>query len=269
MLIRLQGFETIGDNFMSHMIPNEILSGYFPTSSIDSVFSQIVNIISENWPEFLELDEESLSVKNFIQTYRLDATHLINYENQALAFNKAYFFKNLYKALIVLENFANNYRDNSFAVEDIGAGAGVFTIALYAIFGKPVYPVTLFDSSVSQLAIAKRIFQILQIENVNFKQGGFIPIPSLSPENLRLFSYWFCEQPDLICVSDIQYLKNVLGSSGIVIDYEEVISKLLLRIAGSYDTKISKVLVEVPYLHTRFFNKPNFTVNSIYYCNVK
>ena len=250
---------------MSIILQDEVATEYIQTPLTNSLFANIVKSISREWPEFMELDRDTLSVRSLIQNYQLDNPHVIDYENQALAFNKAYFFKNLYKTLVVLENASVDFSTHRYlSLIDVGAGAGTFTIAWHAIFGALEYPVTLLDKSTEQLAIAKRILDILKIDKTCFKTEYFIPT-SITDVNFRLFSYWFCEQPDLVFASENTYFKNILGANGIILDYSEVISKISKQIRDDYIVQLRKFQVEVPSSFALLFNKSTFAINTVYY----
>jgi len=168
-------------------------------------------MIKNNFPELLLKTDQSSFVKNQIDQKAYD--YKVNYSKESLAFNQAYFLKNLYKCLIALTYLDQYNLLQKQPICDIGCGGGCFTLAYQLVFGR--VDANLIDKSSSQLAIAKQICTDFNVSFCNCDLSSDI----LNNQNLNLYSYSLGEQSDI---------KNTnLGDNLLLIDYPEVIESFV------------------------------------------
>ncbi|AUX70096.1 hypothetical protein CHX26_11895 [Porphyrobacter sp. HT-58-2] len=93
------------------------------------------------------------------------------YENYSEAFTRSYFYKNLYKCLIA-SHLLKHHLAGISQVTDLGAGTGVFGIALSMICR--LESMTMIDRSYRQIENAKIIFERLNFpSHIEYQVGDF------------------------------------------------------------------------------------------------
>lgn len=180
------------------------------------------HILRRELPELFVRDSESDRIRRRVAASGVSAE--IDYAVHALAFNRAYFFKNLYKAVTALQRFAPMLPPDAHIV-DVGAGAGVFATAWALVMGDPA-AVLLVDRAPAQLALARRVLGAFGVTRCAFRQGDFTAAPS-EETSLQLFSYWWCEQRELRVVHNWPDVMARLGGRGVIVDYGPVLDELI------------------------------------------
>jgi hypothetical protein len=188
--------------------------------------------------------------------------HPADYESESLAFNQAYFFRNLYKCLCVL-NVPSSMRHGT-SIVDLGAGAGEFALAWHACGGDGNGQVLLVDRSAAQLKLADRIFNALEVRpRPTLKRATLF---EYTPPNqmLRLVSFVLCES-DWYRDPNTNNIRGLIGKGAIIIDYSDVIEELVTNIdLNYYSCVLTKMYVVLePEIATRL-GKVDVTINAAY-----
>lgn len=207
----------------------------YRANDVDKVFSFVVNRLCSYSPELLRRDNESFFVEQRIQAFCKRKRTRIDYERHNLAFNRAFFFKNLYKNLIALSYLRSQglITNGRAQVIDVGSGAGPFSIAWSLLIAAHDDYIKLIDTSKGQLSLAKRVAEILNLKQRSFFQT-FFPHNFGQLCGLRLMSYWFCEKDNLAFVKDNKTCQKVIGEGAIVTDYSYIINELELDLSNKY-----------------------------------
>jgi hypothetical protein len=244
------------------VIPWESSGGDITTSDVAVVFERIVTRLRIGWPELFHQDDGSQRIRELVAHQR--TSNDIDYERDAWSFTRAFFFKNLYKALVVLSRLQPELRSNS-PVLDVGAGAGVATIAWACLHGVPTGGFTLVDRSSTQLDIARRLINLLEIPETRYVAGTYPGILNATGMQ-RVFSYWFCEQT-ADTIADLGTWgftsKNSLGN--VVIDYPDLVAAMAqdaLTVGCHVATVHERVTPAQTYRD--LFNDPHFTAAAAY-----
>jgi hypothetical protein len=186
----------------------------------DSIFLQSHKAITKQVPTLQKITTASSQIQHHVELSSL-RQYDINYDRESLAFNQAYFFRNLYKCLSLLvwsrqETALTN-------VVDLASGAGPFALAARLIDGDRFHRTMLVDKSSAQLSLARRVFAamgvpITDVENTSLLH--FIPPPDL----YRLCSYWLCES-DCYRQFSRWHSHALLQPGALFIDYREVLEE--------------------------------------------
>lgn len=235
------------------------LGSYADLHPVAVAFERAVRKVDAEWPEFLVQDDEANYVRNFVRDFGRDPNILLDYERYGLGFNKAFFFKNLYKALVVLwERRLDLAPFSDSQIIDVGCGAGVFSIAWTLIFGSPPRGgLVLIDSSEMQLSIAARILAILGIADYDLRRGTY-PGEFADLRGFRLYSYFYCKQklePTLLNRNEVA---GWLGVDALVIDYSHVLESLVELVGHRYQIQYACEALVPPSTYSRLFNDTSF-----------
>lgn len=153
---------------------------------------------------------------------------VLDYDRDADAFNRASFFKNLYKALLAVEALREHgLVDDHMPIVDLGAGAGTFSLAWKTVW--PSAPTLLVDRCNRQIETARDLFQRLKIGPADFSCSD---ARHVTAAGYRLAEYWICSQEN----SELRQMPDLLGEGLIAIDYQDELERL------------SSLLGEVPLL---------------------
>ncbi|HYO66466.1 MAG TPA: class I SAM-dependent methyltransferase [Archangium sp.] len=246
----------------TRVIPWETSGGDITTPDVAVVFERIVTRFRIGWPELFHQDEGSRRIRELVAHQRVSSD--IDYERDAWSFTRAFFFKNLYKALVVLSRLQPELRSN-MPVLDVGAGAGVATIAWASLYGVPVGGFTLVDLSAAQLDIARRLISLLEIPETRYVIGSYPDILNAAGMQ-RVFSYWFCEQSaDAIANFGAWGFTSNKAVGSVVIDYPDLVAAMTRNAvtAGCYVTTVHERVT--PALAYRdLFNDSHFTAAAAY-----
>ncbi len=213
------------------MLTNKIIE------EADWHFLQVIKTSRTYVPEFYQFDKKAKTFKDFIAKHRTQRFKAINYDKDSLVFNRTYFMKNLYKAIISLVYIRNKLGFSSNCVlYDIGAGAGVFTLALKSVIKKDFKEIRLIERNARQMSYARKI---VKAKEAKFIQESFPTDYYFLDAGICLYSYWACEQ-DYKALSNPISKENLadylLKHDSIFIDYPENIDFIYKRIPDSYDT---------------------------------
>lgn len=218
---------------------------------IDSLFISVVNKLSLSMANFNESDRNINRVIKSIQSRKDEIPNKLNYERDAYAFNKAYFFKNLYKNLVSFSYLKGIGKEIPEPIVDIGSGAGTSTIAHFLINRYKSHLAILIDQNQDQLDIANLFMHELryhgwQLKNKMVDEGLGKLIGTV------VASYFFCEQnrSDFARVS--QLLLDIFEKTLIVLDYPENINRFSRYINHEECVSTSWEL-EIPLSHESSF----------------
>jgi len=143
------------------------------------------------------------------------------YETNALAFNQAFFRKNLLKCLIALSRTSLR-GTTGYVGADLGCGAGPMTLA--ALISTQPTHFLMVDASAAQLRLARRI--LAQFDSGRYLSLFQAAIPThlrLSTDILAMASYWASEtKSDEVNVGDLLMVHKLF----LVVDDPEYIINL-------------------------------------------
>jgi hypothetical protein len=198
--------------------------------TLDRLLLKAGRRLQARYPELLARDVDAERIRDLVGTAGADA--ILDYSTQAIAFNRAYFFKNLYKSMAAIQAFAPLlHRDD--LLMDVGAGGGVFALAWFLNFKVRLKNVVLVDRSDAQLRIAARVLTAFGIKQGSFVTGDYNEMPQI-PTFFRLFSFWCCEQRAALALAGTDWWQARLNSRGLIVDYEQVIDTIVARNAHAY-----------------------------------
>src|SRR5262245_53673610 len=127
-------------------------------------------------------------------------TRQVDYDNHAASFNRAFFVRNFLKC----HTFAKETRlldvPQTRKFVDVGGGAGVFALAIRMIAreAKKSIDISLIDRSPSQLALSAVLSRAIGFAIADASYPSNLTSDTTLPTACRLFSYWFCENDDLL-----------------------------------------------------------------------
>jgi hypothetical protein len=205
------------------------------THEIDALFCRVFRIFQAQWPEFFLVTDHTNSIKDVIEQTNDSPQRAINRRKDALEFNRAFFFRNLYKNLfnisqVISRSMVHRIPSN---ILDLGSGAGVATIAWYAVVRPQNSRVVLFDENADQLILARRALGVAGISPFMTLQSSYPNRNETLPNGLRLISYWLCEQDR--SKLDPEDLVQILHGGAIITDYRQVIEDVLDRLPAKAD----------------------------------
>lgn len=229
---------------------------------IDTSFAQAVEILRRRMPELFVPDADVDHVRTTFRKHGRSASRFIDYDRYALGFNRAYFFKNLYKCLTVLSHTQLDLPQVA-SILDIGAGGGVFSTAWRLLFPSSPVRTLLIDKSPQQLRIAKHVTAALQLPSVTCRVGVY-PEDFECFEGLRLFSYWFCEQIPGSGDAILPQSEAWLGEQNLIIDYEDVLSDVIRILPREAVYEIRPLTVYPPLSLHPLFNDDHFSASSLF-----
>jgi rRNA small subunit methyltransferase G len=145
----------------------------------------------------------------------------INYEQNALVFNQAFFLKNFLKCYYYLEHLNSIRKLDVKNCADIGAGAGVFSIALKCFC--PHLRSTLYDNSINQIFIAREILMLLKLDRNWSSDCSDVYTSEIPISTTRLFSYFACEEA-FVNQPKVPGFPCLVGKMAYVIDYPDILT---------------------------------------------
>lgn len=225
---------------------------------VRSTFADTIRIFRERLPEFFEADAETEHVKHTIQTHGRSASRYIDYDRFAPAFNRAFFFKNYFKALTALWN-ARHLLPYNVPIIDVGAGAGVFSLAWHTLFSHSSNGFLLIDRSSKQLQWASRVAHAFDMPNPTLRVGVY-PEEFSDLAGLRLFSYWFCEQIPVAGGSVPERSRNWMGEQNLIIDYGDVLRDVERQLPSNLVSESNSIKTVPPEGYADLFNDTSFKV---------
>ena len=178
--------------------------------------------------EFGKLDRifgQTKSSRNLASLVERERDNLqIDYEVQAVEFNRAYFMRNYLKCLHYLRSFATNPIAIEDHVLDLGGGAGPFSLA--ARHCSPQLETILIDRSPSQLRLAADLSGSAGLHHVSRTRDLDVLASRLDESLMRIASYWVCENRSGLRQSPNVAL-SALGKRCIVLDYPHVVAQVV------------------------------------------
>jgi len=233
---------------------------------VDKIFDELTEQFHFAVPELLGTTRDSRRIKLKLELLGSKGGRFVDYDQDYLAFNQAFFFKNLYKCLLALENTRKcsllKACPAGLPVLDIGSGAGTFSIAWSAIMRSYTPTIELFDNCFSQLTLAARIFSVLDAKKIYYRCEAVSPRQDYS-RGLRLISYWFCEQDDHALWSHIATKNGFLGDCAIVIDYPNVIERIISSLCRCFHTASFSFEAELVRRHRLIINEDIIRVHVV------
>lgn len=242
------------------------LSAARPTSPVGSgndSFLDAIDLFRNNWPILFESDQKVHEVRAAIKN-RFIGRSPIDYSTGSLAFNRAYFLKNLLKNLTnygyalstgILEPFFSRRR---LQVVDIGSGAGTATLAWNYLAKGLSHDFRLLDRSDAQLELAMKISELFQFdfaaEIMNF------PSPRRRQADIQLVSYWLCEQD----LSDHALLLNSFQKPSILTDYADVLASVCKQLSSTHSFMLWSLTCAVPYGARQYLEDTHFEVHGAF-----
>lgn len=173
---------------------------------IKNEYIRLKNIL----PQFLHKSEQALILCDQIRNkVGIDK---INYKENAIEFNQAYYFKNLLKCLAVLSFLQEASYLNYKTIIDLGCGAGTFSNAYSKYFN--FEQAILIDKSSEQIQLADKLNQKNNITFINADLNSI----KVKEKALILCSYLFCEG----IAQQINFCNDML-----IIDYLSAIKKFI------------------------------------------
>lgn len=195
------------------------------TTEIDKLFFTVVDKLLLAMPSFFELDDETARIKRKIIRRGFRIPNRIDYNDHWLAFNKAFFFKNLYKNLITFSYLTAEGEAFKEPIIDIGSGAGPSSLAYTLLKSSNSSQTTLIDQTKCQLELANKLMNIMGFHGWIFINrvidGNRSPL-----EGTVILSYFLCEQTQSNFDRLAQRLLRTIKDSLIVLDYKENIARL-------------------------------------------
>jgi hypothetical protein len=188
----------------------------------DALFLQTHKLICESFPQLVGTSDRVGEIRCKIERGGLIG-HAIDYEEEFLEFNRAYFFRNLYKCLCLLMLMYNNMSHIIANVVDLAAGAGPFALAANLIFRCKLERTMLVDKSAGQLSLARHIFNLMNLSSVEIKNLSLFEFAPPSTY-YRLCSYWLCEDP-VIRRALPEWTQTWLPPGALFIDYRDVLEE--------------------------------------------
>lgn len=155
----------------------------------------------------------------------------IDYNRYAETFNRFFFVRNVLKANALCGEI-KKLSVNTFSVLDVGAGSGAASVGWLINNRSITDKLVLLDVCERQLIAAKKNLQIIGFSNADYLNEWFNPELDYG-ESLRLFSYWFCEQPRDFDSNPI-FWSSVFGKASIIIDYSHILDEVLQRLPSNY-----------------------------------
>jgi hypothetical protein len=215
--------------------------------SADNEYNKAVQLLRKTIPELFIRSERSYYIEGFIGKYGENNEQRIDYDEDYLAFNQAFFLKNLYKCFIALSFVKCNITIDNYEFVDIGSGAGAFSLAAKSLFRQPNLSLKMIDNCNKQLDLLKRVIGSVKAELIK----GFFPVDFERVEGIRLASYWLCEQDDSCTLDETGRIKkNILGEAAIFIDYPNIIGKLIQKLDPTFEFIKWSLNFKIP-VHTK------------------
>jgi precorrin-6B methylase 2 len=239
----------------------------FLSDVANEAFLGLTSKLRSAWPDLFVEDDEARRLRNLVKNYGNYAPDLIDYNAQAIAFNRAYLLKNLYKSLVSL-SYLSNYRLNTIqSVYDIGSGAGVFSMAWASIVNNRAR-FFLIDRSHSQLELAQRIANEAGLNIATFVERD-VSLTDIPAGNATIMSYWICEQNDDKVLEVVNYTLES-HSHVLIIDYPDIIANFKEQLRCSSTLSRSRLHhwsleIHPPASITNLLRETIIHVNGLYY----
>lgn len=188
-----------------------------------------------------------------------------DYNHIAKEFNKLFFWKNLLKNLLFFDNFYEIV-DNS--ILDVGCGAAPASIAISKVIEikkGTCLNIDLVDKSKEQLYYAKIFLKKLnynlrksKIKIFDLKEGKY--------DNLVIFSYFFCEQPDIF-LKKLYDNRDKFAQGFVIIDYKDNIEKIenYFSIKGNFNLKSVSLHYDIPNELYKIIRDKEINIYGCYY----
>lgn len=154
------------------------------------------------------------------------------YENYSRAFTRSYFYKNLFKCLIT-SHLLRHHIAKIENIVDLGAGAGVFSVAFAQICN--LKSIRLLDRSHSQIAISKSVFGRLNVPScVDYEVCDFSKLSFSGMDMICSYSIGeaLSERFDLIEVIAKANTFTMVESPFLISLLEPILKELDLRIVS-------------------------------------
>jgi 16S rRNA G527 N7-methylase RsmG len=191
----------------------------------NKVFLRTIDALYARFPVLFATSQLTNEMRALVKHQGKSNPEAINYTDQALSFNQAFFRKNLYKNIYFLNWLRQQqHLTNTSHVIDIGSGAGVATIAWAMAIGAAHTHFLLMDRSLEQLHLAQQTLAALNIQRVSLQQSHIAEFPATA-QGVHLISYWVCEQPQLPSIRSVADFRSAMQGGIVVIDYPEHIDR--------------------------------------------
>lgn len=185
------------------------------------------------------------------------------------SFNRNYFFKNLYKNIVVLE-YLSTVREIgneavSYTVNDIGCGSAPSAIAYELLFDhKDEMCFNLKDNSKYQMRVAKEMLGCRGISRVHLDRSKLTARDFRGLRGLTFFSYFLCEQTK----QELLLLRNNISQANgqfICIDYENKLREYADSLTGRTSVFRFKLSVRLEPEVKAILGVKDVIVNGLYF----
>lgn len=187
----------------------------------DHIFMTAYAGVTRRVPEVTRIGEDVKQIRHRIEQEGQRKCS-VDYEQESLAFNQAYFFRNFYKCLCLLA--FEGIPPSAKYLADLGAGAGPFALAAGLVCRKQFKRVTMIDESAAQLSLGRNIYDeeaLSYVKLINARLFGFVP----PQEFFRIASFWLCET-ELFRSPSLWEMCALSGPGALIIDYRDVLEEL-------------------------------------------
>ena len=196
------------------------------------------------------------------------STPQLDYNSQAASFNKAFFVRNFLKChtFATATGLLDVLESRRFV--DVGGGAGVFALAVRMI-ARDVHKntdISLVDRSLAQLEFSATLSKEIGFAIADASYPCNLTSAATLPVACRLFSYWFCENSDVLSEDDT--MSDLLRPAAAVIDYPEVVHDITHRFQSRARVRQWSGTLSIPPHIRRFIGQPNIDIHGAIIDNV-
>lgn len=216
-------------------VDTDMARSYPTTADIanpDTSFLRVREFILQTLPELADTSGVSRRVKRDIQRQGSRGARP-DYGRFALAFNQAYFFRNLFKNMLLFEVLRPEFDLQTDRIADVGAGAGVASIACLQMRHARPSSWYIIDTSRDQMALATRILPAVSRQTFSFVCDDVYQCSDFL-QGVVLASYWLCEQDSS---QFTEHLPLVDASHVFMIDYPSILDAALSSLSRTHHYK--------------------------------
>jgi hypothetical protein len=203
-----------------------------------SGLARVADTLKRAHPELFQLDTHANELRRRVEGQEDPHDHAIDHDRDASSFNRAFFFRNLCKALFAADWFSRIEYSFNGPIYDVGAGAGTFAIAWKLTHPASPSPLILIDRSREQLRLAAEYTRALGLSDLQFRPGVY-PLDAAPGSGLRLCSYVLCEQDMTDRRTRDAWLHSFEGSQSLIVDYPSVLDTIAHSLPGRVFTRHS------------------------------
>src|SRR3989338_4608901 len=179
----------------------------------EGAFFDLTKRLERQCPDLLKEDGGSQTLRAALERRRRLFGGKIDYKQNTLSFNRAFFLRNLFKNLVATAWIRSRVALDATPVMDIGTGMGTSAIA-WSSFGASTR-LSIVDKSTEQITVAQRCCASLGI-NAEFSRVSF-PNCMIPQGTLGLFSYLWCEHASVRGVPPRSFLHALRGRHALLV----------------------------------------------------